>query len=93
MGTTWGWSRAALQAMPRARRATWGGGPALVVTASRERSVDLSPVPGLARKLGARVIELDGGHDLFLAGPATHTRLLAEIEATVQPALARPAVA
>jgi hypothetical protein len=55
--------------------------------------VDLSPVPYLARGLGARAVELDGGHDLFLAGPETQARLLAKIEATVEPALARPAAA
>ncbi len=90
VGATWGWSRAALVAMPRARRADWRGGPTLIATASRESSVDLSPVPRLASRLSARVVELDGGHDLFLAGPATRERLLAEIGATLEPALARP---
>jgi len=89
-GATWGWSRAALAAMPQARRVDWRGGPALIATASREASVDLSPVPRLAKRLGARVIELDGGHDLFLAGTATQKRLLSEIETTLEPALAVP---
>ncbi len=93
VGTSWGWSRAALQAMPRARCTTWRGGPALIVTASRERSVDLSPVPGVARKLGARVVELDGGHDLFLTGTNTQAHLFAEIEVMVRTALAPPAFA
>ena len=87
--TTWGWSRAALAAMPRARRATWRGGPALVLTATDERSVDLSPVPRVARRLGARVVEIKGGHDLFLAGPEAQDRLHAELDALLAPALPR----
>jgi alpha-beta hydrolase superfamily lysophospholipase len=87
-GTTWGWGCAALTAMPRARKASWTGGPALVVTASDERSVDLSPVPALCRRLHARHLELEGGHDLFLSAPEARERLHAAIAATVEPALA-----
>lgn len=92
-GVTWGWSRAALAALPRARRARWSGGPALVVTASGERSVDLAPVPHLARRLGARLLRLDGGHDLFLARPETRDQLHAALLGTAEAGLAGPRAA
>ncbi|NGQ92898.1 alpha/beta hydrolase [Rhodobacter sp. HX-7-19] len=87
-GVTWGWSRAALAAMRSARSVGWRKGPVLIATADQETSVDLSPVPDVARRLDARVVDLPGGHDLFLAGPATRDRLFAEISATVDPAIA-----
>ncbi len=67
-GVTWGWTRAALRAMARVRRAPSTGVPTLIVAAQEDRSVDLRLLPDFARRHAADLLRIEGDHDLFLSG-------------------------
>lgn len=88
-GTTWGWASAAITAMRRARttRAQDVNGPALVAVADEEKSVDPASIRKLAARLEAHLVEIHGGHDLFLAPPVSRTNLIEEIRVFVDRAL------
>ena len=86
-GATWGWTQAALRAMPRARRTRWAEGPSAIFIDDADRSVDPAPVGPLAEALGAQVIRMAGGHDLFEAEPTQADRMFGAMEVIVGKAI------